>query len=150
MKIMFVCHGNICRSPIAEFVMKKLLADNKIDGVECSSSAVSSEEEGNDIYPDAKRIMRAKGIPFTYHRAHRITDDEFEGSDFIYVMDRSNYRALERRFKTLAKVHMLLDRDVDDPWYSGDFNAAYQDIYQGCAKIIQEATKNYDTDYLLH
>ena len=150
MKIMFVCHGNICRSPIAEFVMKKMLADEGIDGVECSSSAVSSEEEGNDIYHDAKRIMRSNGIPFAFHRAHRITDSEFEAADLVYVMDMSNYRALGRRFSDLDKVHMLLDRDVDDPWYSGDFNAAYQDIYQGCAKIIQEITKNYDINYLLH
>lgn len=143
-KVLFICHGNICRSPMAEFVMKKLLADNNIHNVEVSSAAVSSEEQGNDIYPPAKSVMRANDIPFSRHYAHRVTDSEFEDADVVYVMDNSNYQLLKKRFYSNSqKIHMLLNHDVADPWYSGDFEKTYQEIAEGCTKIINGLAKNY-------
>ena len=136
MNIIFVCHGNICRSPMAEYIMKYLLEDYHTEGVYVSSAGVSSEENGNDIYPPAKRILRAKGIPFSSHRAHRITDAEFSENDLVIALDSSNYRNLVRRFGNNPKIRMLLDRDVDDPWYTDDFEKAFDDIFRGCKNLL--------------
>ena len=141
MNIIFVCHGNICRSPMAEYIMKYLLEDYHTEGVYVSSAGVSSEENGNDIYPPAKRMLRTKGIPFSSHSAHRITDKEFNESDFVVALDSSNYRNLIRRFGDDRKIIMLLDRDVADPWYTDDFLTAYEDILEGCQKLLQVVEK---------
>lgn len=139
MRILFVCHGNICRSPMAEFVMKQLVEEAGLaDSFDISSAGVSSEEHGNDIYPPAKRMLRAKGVPFSRHYAHRITDSEYENSDLVIALDSSNYRMLTRRFGRGGKVEMLLDRDVDDPWYTDDFLTAYLDIERGCKLLLSK------------
>lgn len=138
MNIIFVCHGNICRSPMAEYIMKYLLEDYHVDGVSVSSAGVSSEESGNDIYPPAKRMLKAHGIPFSSHRAHRITDDEFNNSDLVIALDRSNLNALVRRFGKSSRIMMLLSRDVEDPWYTDDFETAYEDILSGCKALLSE------------
>lgn len=136
-KVIFVCHGNICRSPMGEYIFRKLVADEGLeDSFIITSAGVSSEEDGNDIYPPAKNIMRRKGIPFSHHRAHKITDREFEDNDYIIALDSSNYRRLVSRFGSSDKVRMLLDRDVDDPWYSGDFDTAFEDIHRGCTAFL--------------
>ena len=137
MNIIFVCHGNICRSPMAEYIMK-YLEDYHTEGVYVSSAGVSSEENGNDIYPPAKRMLKAHGIPFSSHRAHRITDDEFNNSDLVIALDRSNLNALVRRFGKSSRIMMLLSRDVDDPWYTDDFETAYEDILSGCKALLSE------------
>ena len=137
--VIYVCHGNICRSPMGEYILKKLVSDKGLsDRFIITSAGVSSEEDGNDIYPPAKAIMRRKGIPFSYHRAHRITDREFEDADYVLALDSSNYRRLVSRFGHSDKVSMLLDRDVDDPWYSGDFNTAFEDIYKGSSEFLKK------------
>ena len=136
MKIIFVCHGNICRSPMAEFIFRSLADERGLSSFDISSAGVSSEETGNDIYPPAKRTLRAHGIPFTSHRAHRITDDEFFSSDLVIALDSSNLRALQRRFGMDGRIRMLLGRDVDDPWYTDDFETAYRDILSGCTELI--------------
>lgn len=138
MNIIFVCHGNICRSPMAEYIMKYLLEDYHTEGVYVSSAGVSSEENGNDIYPPAKRMLKAHGIPFSSHRAHRITDDEFNNSDLVIALDRSNLNALVRRFGKNSRIMMLLSRDVEDPWYTDDFETAYEDILSGCKALLSE------------
>ena len=139
MRVLFLCHGNICRSPMGEYILKKLVSDRGLsDGFSITSAGVSSEEDGNDIYPPAKAIMRKKGIPFSFHRAHRITEEEFEEADYILALDSSNYRRLVSRFGHHEKISMLLDRDVEDPWYSGDFNTAFEDIHKGAVAFLEK------------
>ncbi len=138
-KVIFVCHGNICRSPMGEFIFKNIVKEKgKEEEFLVTSAGVSDEEDGNDIYPPAKRVMRSHGIPFSYHSAHRITTEEFRDNDVIIALDRSNYRRLTSRFGENPKIRMLLDRDVDDPWYSGDFETAFSDILEGCLSLYEE------------
>ena len=147
MKIMFLCHGNICRSPMAEYVMKDLVAKSGLeDRFEITSGAVSDEEWFNPIYPPAQRKLREKGVPFGKHSAHKISRAEFDAQDLVVVMDRSNLRWLSRIVGEDAmkgKVRMMMDfagvsRDVADPWYTGDFEQTYQDVLAGCKGIIEE------------
>ena len=123
---------------MAEYIMKYLLEDYHVDGVSVSSAGVSSEENGNDIYPPAKRVLKAHGIPFSSHRAHRITDEEFNDSDLVIALDRSNLNALVCRFGKSSRIMMLLSRDVEDPWYTDDFETAYEDILSGCKALLSE------------
>lgn len=148
-KILFICHGNICRSPMAEFIMKKLVADRGLGGdFYIESAAVSREETGNDIYPPAKRKLTEKGVPFTSRRARTVTDRDFEEFDHIIVMDGSNLRILERNFPYSDKVCRLSDfsdgADVADPWYSGDFERAFDDIYKGCLGLLDSLMGNLE------
>ncbi len=141
MKILFVCHGNICRSPMAEFVLKKMLADRGVEGVEVASAATSREELGNDVYPPAKAALRAHGIPFGRRAARQVTRADYEAFDRIYVMDGANVRNIRYVIGDDAegKVERLLPgRDVADPWYTDDFETAFADIADGCARIADE------------
>ena len=148
MKIIFVCHGNICRSPMAEYVMKHLVKEKDLEReYEITSGAVSTEEIGNDIYPPAKRKLYEKGIDFSHHRAHKITPDEFKANDLVILMDQSNLRLLGRIVDNFEdKVHLMMEyaqgadgaRDVADPWYTGDFEQTYQDVYAGCSGLIKK------------
>ena len=152
-KILFICHGNICRSPMAEFVMRHLCQEAGVnDRFEIASAAVSTEEIGNDIYPPAKRVLTAHGIPFSHRGAHQVTKADFDTYDHIVCADRSNIRIMEYHFgrsvldNSHAQVSMMMEwagqsRDVSDPWYTGDFETAYQDIYTSC-KAILNALKN--------
>ena len=167
-KITFVCHGNICRSPMAEYVMKHLVARAGLEGeFEITSGAVSTEEIGNDIYPPAQRKLHEKGVKFTRHAAHKITPDEFADNDLVILMDHSNQRLLARIVpgweKTPAgsgvegcgiggKVHLMMEfagtpgkgsqaRDVADPWYTGDFEQTYQDVLAGCTGLLKLISK---------
>ena len=145
-KVLFVCHGNICRSPMAEFVLKHLAEEaGRADEFEVASAAVSTEETGNDIYPPAKRKLTEKGIPFTHRGARQITQADYRYYDYIVCMDRSNLRLLKWLIgdDTEGKVSLLMDwagknRDVADPWYTRDFEAAFQDILEGCKAIINQ------------
>lgn len=139
-KILFVCHGNICRSPMAEFVMKDLVkkAGREKEFV-IASAAVSREEIGNTVYPPARRELAKHGIACDGHAAHQITRRELESYDQIYYMDRSNASYLRRLFGSYAeKCRPLLSRDVADPWYTGDFEATWKDILEGCQRILEE------------
>ena len=149
-KILFVCHGNICRSPMAEFIMKKLVRDKGLaDEFEISSCAVSYEEAGNGIYPPAREELTKRGIPFASHRAVRAESGDYDKYDLFVVMDSSNTRNLKRIFggDDEGKIHLLLEytgqgRDVTDPWYSRRFDVAFEDIYEGCTALLEKLTKN--------
>ena len=141
-KILFVCHGNICRSPMAEFVMKDLAKKAGRSGeFQIASAAVSREELGNPVYPPARREMQKHGVACDGHRAHQITRAELDAYDRIYYMDSSNARYLQRLFGAdAAKCCPLLARDVADPWYTGDFQQTWEDILEGCTRILEECT----------
>jgi len=138
-KICFVCHGNICRSPMAEYIMKDLVKKaGAEDRFEIASAAVSTEELGNPVYPPARRELAKHGISCDGHAAHQITQKEYEYYDYIYYMDRSNSRWLQRMLRDTSKCYPLLSRDVADPWYTGDFGRTWDDILGGCQRILDE------------
>ena len=141
-KILFVCHGNICRSPMAEFVLKDLVEKAGLsDRFEIASVAVSREELGNPVYPPARRELQLHGIRCDGHAARQITAADLAHFDHIYYMDTSNARYLHRLFgDQAAKCRPLLSRDVADPWYCGNFDEAYRDIVEGCENILKELT----------
>ena len=158
-KILFVCHGNICRSPMAEYVMKYLCNEAGVsEQFEIVSAAVSTEEIGNDIYPPAKCKMREKGIPFEHRGARQITRADYAYYDHIVCADRSNLRWLQRVVgeDTDRKVSLMMawtmgDKqspqdnnvpDVSDPWYTGDFETAYQDILVSCQAMLYKLAKH--------
>ena len=139
-KILFVCHGNICRSPMAEFVLKDLVRKaGKAQEFEIASVAVSREELGNPIYPPAQRELNRHGIPFDRRAARQITQGDLDHYDHIYYMDRSNAGYLRRMFVSQAeKCRPLLSHDVADPWYTRDFSQTWADILEGCQRILEE------------
>ena len=138
-KILFVCHGNICRSPMAEYVMKDLVKKEGLeDRFEIDSVATSREELGNPVYPPARRVLNSKGIPCDGHRARQITQADVDRYDHIYYMDSNNARNLARMFPAENKFQPFLSRDVADPWYTGDFSQTWEDICEGCQRILEE------------
>ena len=140
-KVLFVCHGNICRSPMAEFVMKDLVKKaGREKEFHITSAAVSREELGNPVYPPARRELNKHGIRCDGHAAHQITPAEYAACDRAYYMDRSNARYLQRLLPDTDKCFPLLDRDVADPWYTGDFTQTWNDILKGCTAILEEFT----------
>ena len=144
-KILFVCHGNICRSPMAEYIFKHLAKEAGCEELFVTASAATSTEEiGNDLYPPAKRTLRAHGIPFERHYARQITKSDLSDYDRILVMERYNLTNMIRRFGADAckNVTLLLERDVSDPWYTDDFETAYRDIEEGCRALLNDLTGN--------
>lgn len=143
-KILFVCHGNICRSPMAEFMMKDLV---KKEGLEdrflIESAAVSREEIGNPVYPPAREILARHGISCTGKRARQVTVRDYEEYDLLIAMDRSNLTRMEGIFgrDTQGKIHLMMDftsrpGEVADPWYTGDFTATWRDLEEGCRGLL--------------
>ena len=139
-KILFVCHGNICRSPMAEFIMKDLVKKaGAEDRFEIASAAVSREELGNPVYPPARRELQKHGIRCDGHAARQVTVKDYHHYDRIYYMDASNARYLSRMLPhNPDKIRPLLPHDVADPWYTGDFSLTWDDILEGCTKILEE------------
>ena len=144
-RILFICHGNICRSPMAEFILKALVKARGLEGhFFIESAAVSSEETGNPIYPPAKRCLTQHGVPFDNAKtARQITRSDYVRFDRIICMDASNLRLIKRIIPSdpEGKIHLLMSytghgRDVADPWYTGDFEEAFQDILEGCEAML--------------
>ena len=138
-RILFVCHGNICRSPMGEFVLKDMVRKAGLEHkFQIASAAVSREEVGNPVYPPARREMAKHGIRCDGHVAHQITQKEYDYYDRIYYMDTSNARWLDRMLKDTSKCFPLLPRDVADPWWTGNFTDTWNDIVEGCERIMEE------------
>lgn len=144
-KILFVCHGNICRSPMAEFIFKDLLATRGIaDRFYVASSATSTEEIGNSVYPPAKRKLNEHGINCDGKRARQMKKEDYDQYDLLIGTELINIRNMERIAggDPQNKMHRLLDyskhpRDISDPWYTGDFDKAYDDILEGCEALLE-------------
>lgn len=151
-KILFVCHGNICRSPMAEFVMKKLVSElpaPRFADFEIASAATSTEEIGNPVYPPARRMLNSHGIDCSGKTARQMTARDYAYYDYIVLMDRNNLRNLrwvlppELQKDPQGKISLLMDwtgkpRDVADPWYTGDFEATWQDVNEGCRAMLEQ------------
>lgn len=143
-RILFVCHGNICRSPMAEFVMKDMLRHAGIEDVDVESAALHTDEIGGDIHPGTKRKLRQEGIPFGHRAAWLLTAAKARRYDMIIGMDAHNRRDLQRMLPAdeQHKIHSLLDwspnpRDIADPWYTGDFDETYRDVVEGCGELLK-------------
>ena len=153
-RILFICHGNICRSPMAEFILKALVKAYGIeDEYHIESAAVSDEEIGNRMYPPAQRCLRQHGVWFdTTRTVQQVTAGDYERFDRIICMDSSNIRWIRRIFERgngdwdpENKVHMMMSytgsgRDVADPWYTGDFEKTFQDILSACEAMLESNT----------
>ena len=139
-KILFVCHGNICRSPMAEFVMKYLVEKEGLtDQFLIESAATSTEEIGNPVYPPARRKLAEHGIRCDGHAAHQMTRADYNRFDLLIGMDQWNLRNMERICggDPEGKIRPLLPhKDVADPWYTGDFEATWQDVLKGCKALL--------------
>ncbi len=133
-KILFVCHGNICRSPMAEYILKYLTKEKYI----IESRATSEEEIGNDMHPKTKEQLTLHQIPFKRHYATKITIDDYNNFDLIICFDNYNLNNLNRIFPNSTKVIKLLDKDIDDPWYTNNFTKTYQEISTGCQSLIKK------------
>ena len=145
-KILFVCHGNICRSPMAEFVMKDIVKKRGIaDNFEIASAATSTEELGNPVYPPARRKLSENGIDCTGKTARQMTKEDYSYYDYILAMDKNNLRNMVRFVgddpegkMSLLMSHTDTPHDVADPWYTGDFEATWQDVNKGCSSLLEE------------
>ena len=143
-KILFVCHGNICRSPMAEFVMKDLVKQAGLEGqFQIASAATSTEEIGNPVYPPARRKLAEHGICCAGKTARQLTRADYARYDLLIGMDRANIRNMTRICggDPEGKIKLLLDftdcpGDVADPWYTGDFDITWRDVLEGCQKML--------------
>lgn len=141
-KILFVCHGNICRSPMAEFVMKDMV---KKAGLEkdyyIESAATSTEEIGNDIHYGTRRKLTQQNIPFTKRAARQITAADYNTFDLLIGMDEENLYYMNKKWNNDPenKIRLMVDpREVADPWYTGNFDETYLDIVEGCKRLLKE------------
>ena len=145
-RIMFVCHGNICRSPMAELVFKKMLAEKGVGGeYSVCSRATSAEELGNPVYPPARAELARHGIDTHGKYAVQLRADDYEKYDLFVGMDSANIRNMVRLFEgdPAGKVRKLLsyageDGDVADPWYTGNFSLTYTDVVRGCEALLEQ------------
>ena len=145
-RILFVCHGNICRSPMAEFIFKKLIKDaHRENDFYVESAATSTEELGNPVYPPAREELLKHGIDPTGKHSRRMTKSDYEEFDYIFIMDENNARNIKYIIgeDVCKKVYKLLDfaeigGDVPDPWYYGNYDTVYNTIYSACNKTIEK------------
>ena len=143
-KILFICHGNICRSPMAEMVMKHLVKKaGRESEFYIDSAATDYDEIGNGMHRGTRQILTQNGIPFTDHRARLVTPDDYNDFDLLIIMDEENERHLKRRVgeDSEGKIHYLLEyahlnRDVADPWYTGNFEETWHDVLLGCRSLL--------------
>lgn len=151
-KVLFICHGNICRSPMAEFIFKDLIQKRGVaNQFFIASAATSTEEIGNPVYPPAKRKLAEHGISCEGKRARQMKREDYKEYDLLIGTEQINVRNMERIAggDPDAKMHRLLDystrpRDISDPWYTGDFERAYRDILEGCEALLDYLMKEGD------
>ncbi len=152
-RILFVCHGNICRSTMAQFVMKDLVKKAGLsEQFFIDSAGTSNEEEGHGVHPGTVVKLRAMGVPVGNHRARKITQDDLHSFDYIIGMDDANMRSLERmaspnlwsKFSKLLSYAGIAD-DIADPWYTGNFDETYEDVSAGCKGLLQQLKYRKDT-----
>lgn len=140
-KILFVCHGNICRSPMAEYVFKNLINEKGIEHLfEVDSAATSTEEIGNGVHYGTRNILKQKNIPCGNHKARQMTKSDYEYFDLLIGMDKYNIQNMIRiaQGDPKAKIKMLLDRPIADPWYTGNFEDTYEDVIEGCQILLNK------------
>ena len=164
-RVLMVCHGNVCRSTMAQFVLEHLARERGLDNLlACDSAGTSREEVGNGVHRGTRKKLSEVGIPCGSHRARQMSASEYDSWDLIIGMDAENlngiYRILDgetgygwswapadaemaTRADPLGKVHLLLDwssrpRDIADPWYTGDFDATYRDVLEGCSALLDK------------
>ena len=148
-RILFICLGNICRSPMAEFVMKDMVKRaGAADQFEIASAATSREEVGNTVYPPARQKLAEHGISCKGKTARQLCAEDYSYYDLLIGMEKVNLRSMQRICggDPEGKMHLLLDgtanpHDVADPWYTGDFDAAWHDIEIGCRSLLEKLTK---------
>ena len=144
-KVLFICHGNICRSPMAEYVFKDMVRKLHIeDRFIIESAATSREEIGNDVHRGTRRKLAEEGIACPSRHARQVTKRDYESFDYLLIMDENNRRSLMRILggDPERKVHGMLDwakrpRDIADPWYTGNFDITYDDIREGCETFLE-------------
>ncbi len=144
LKIMFVCHGNICRSPMAEFYMKYIVEKAGLENdIFIASSATSYEEIGNDIHYGTKRVLDEHNIPYHSRKAQKFTEEDYENYDLILLMDKNNIRNMRYIVPDDYdnKIKLLLsyageNTSIADPWYTGEFETTYKDIKRGCDTLL--------------
>lgn len=146
-RVLFVCHGNICRSPMAEFVMKDLVRKAGLESqFHIESAATSTEEISNPVYPPARRKLAEHGINCAGKTARQLTRSDYDAFDLLVGMDRANLRNMHRICggDPDSKIHLLMEfagrpkAEVADPWYTGEFEATWQDVLEGCRGILRE------------
>jgi len=145
-RILFICHGNICRSPMAEFVMKDLVKKAGLSSrFEIASAATSTEELGNSVYPPARRKLAEHSIDCTGKTARQLRREDYARWDYLIGMDEANRRNITRMCHgdPQGKISLLLDhtprpREVADPWYTGNFERTWQDVLEGCSALLAE------------
>ena len=148
-RVLFICHGNICRSVAAEMIMRQIAEKNKMYSVNVSSAAVSYEEIGNDIYPPMRRVLSAHKITCSPHAARRMTPEDYTEYDLLIGMDVDNLKRMQRITggDPDQKMHLLMEfaglpeEEVSDPWYTRDFEKAYDDILRGCQGLLKHIQK---------
>ena len=150
-KILFICHGNICRSPMAEFVMKDLVTKAGLESqFHIESAATSTEEIGNPVYPPARRKLAEHGISCQGKTARQLRNGDYEKYDLLIGMDKANLRNMYRICggDFAEKMYLLMDytdrpgTEVADPWYTGDFEATWRDVLEGCRKLLAQLTES--------
>ncbi len=147
--IMFVCHGNICRSTMSEFVMKDLVKKAGLeDIIHVQSSATSYEEIGNDTHRGTKAVLDKHSVPYTKRQAVHLEKSDFEKYDYFIGMDDANISNMKRILQNDKKIYKLLEfsgenRSISDPWYTGDFDTTYNDVLKGCRDLLCHIKKEF-------